>query len=370
MLPDKIENILADLSTVFTPNEILIASPDFDPQQRRTDLPMIAYRAVPDQRDWFLTAGDYFAAASQAEEHDIANVLLLGPDASSLPLSAIRQMAEVLWAGADLTVPSYSLGPHEGLVNSGLLYPITRALFANVRFPLVADAGMSKRMALRMKTIAQRHATLSQPDTVVWPVAEAAVAALAVRQIDAGSRFLRAPDVADFNALFIEVAGALFLDIEAKASFWQRTRARVMATGMQSSPVDYNDDDGELSSMVEAFRLAYNNLQEIWSLVLPPQSLLALKKLSISEPSVFSMPRELWARIVYDFALAFHLRTLNRGHLLGALTPLYLAWAASMLRSTHDQATSAAHHEETAIAFEREKPYLVSRWRWPDRFNP
>ena len=32
---------------------------------------------------------------------------------------------------------------------------------------------------------------------------------------------------------------------------------------------------------------------------------------------------------VFDFILAYRLRTINRGHLLGALTPLYLAWVAS-----------------------------------------
>ena len=68
--------------------------------------------------------------------------------------------------------------------------------------------------------------------------------------------------------------------------------------------------------------------------------------------------------------LAFHLRSLNRGHLLGAFTPLYLAWVASTLATVTDDASAAAHREETAVAFEREKPYLVARWRWPDRFNP
>ena len=43
------------------------------------------------------------------------------------------------------------------------------------------------------------------------------------------------------------------------------------------------------------------------------------------------MADDLWVRIVYDFILAYRLRTLNRGHLLGALTPLYLAWVASHL---------------------------------------
>jgi len=65
------------------------------------------------------------------------------------------------------------------------------------------------------------------------------------------------------------------------------------------------------------------------------------------------------------------LRTINRGHLLGALTPLYLAWVASHLRrSAGDAAAAALHVEETAAAFVAEKPYIVSRWRWPDRFNP
>ena len=41
------------------------------------------------------------------------------------------------------------------------------------------------------------------------------------------------------------------------------------------------------------------------------------------------MPESLCARIVFDFLLAHRLRTINRGHLLGALIPLYLAWVAS-----------------------------------------
>ena len=109
--------------------------------------------------------------------------------------------------------------------------------------------------------------------------------------------------------------------------------------------------------MLQAFRLAHTNLEEIWSLVLPPQSLLGLKRLAQTDGAAFRMPESLWARIVYDFLLAHRLRTINRGHLLGALIPLYLAWAES-------------HIEAVAAAFEAEKIYMVSRWRWPDRFNP
>ncbi|HEY5055314.1 MAG TPA: hypothetical protein VII58_04090, partial [Acidobacteriaceae bacterium] len=123
-----------------------------------------------------------------------------------------------------------------------------------------------------------------------------------------------------------------------------------------------------------SFRLAYANLHEIWALVLPPNSLLGLKKLSQLTSESFRMSDSLWARIVYDFILAYRLRALNRGHLLGALTPLYLAWVASHLLQTTPGAPDfippEKHIEAVATAFETDKPYLVSRWRWPDRFNP
>jgi hypothetical protein len=122
--------------------------------------------------------------------------------------------------------------------------------------------------------------------------------------------------------------------------------------------------------MLDSFRLAFTNLQEIWSLVLPPQSLLGLKHLSVMPAADFRMPDSLWARVVYDFALAWRLRTLNRAHLLGALTPLYLAWVASHLTLIRNGTPPERHIEEQAQIFETDKPYFVSRWRWPDRFNP
>ena len=81
------------------------------------------------------------------------------------------------------------------------------------------------------------------------------------------------------------------------------------------------------------------------------------------------MPDSLWARIVYDFLIAFRLRTINRGHLLGALIPLYLAWVAGHFNVIASGTSAERHIEAVAAAFEADKPYLVSRWRWPDRFN-
>jgi hypothetical protein len=124
--------------------------------------------------------------------------------------------------------------------------------------------------------------------------------------------------------------------------------------------------------MIESFQLGNRDLQEIWGLVLPPSTLVELRKLSRLPPGQFRVPDDLWVRIVYDFALGHHLRTINRDHLLRSMTPLYLAWVASYALDLETAGTTALEQrlERLAVAFESGKPYLVSRWRWPDRFNP
>jgi hypothetical protein len=105
--------------------------------------------------------------------------------------------------------------------------------------------------------------------------------------------------------------------------------------------------------------------------VLPPVSLFELKRLTRLAPEQFQMPDELWARVVYDFALAFRLRRIGRSHLLGALTPLYLGWVASYAQEVAHATVIEADErvERLARVFEENKPYFVSRWRWPDRSN-
>jgi glucosylglycerate synthase len=70
--------------------------------------------------------------------------------------------------------------------------------------------------------------------------------------------------------------------------------------------------------------------------------------------------------------LAHRLRTISRDHLLKSMTPLYLAWVASYAHAlaTEGGAASELRLERLSVAYESSKSYLVSRWRWPDRFNP
>jgi len=357
------------IKTAFPSEHILIATgaPDIEPQKAPT-LTVLPYKTQRAEPGWVLTAADYSAAANTALEHGAGTILLLSSSAASANIPLLRGLAaSVHDKKIDLAVPRFALGPNNGLVSAALFHPLTRALFGtNIHLPLPVEAAFSTRMAQRLAMLKPHQPA----QKFLWPVAEAAIAGFSVCELETDATPPTPPD-SDFNALFNSVAGSLFADIDAKAAFWQRSRAVVSRTSTTPEAENVGEVSAEIESMIENFHLAQANLQEIWSLVLPPQTRLELKRLSKLPSNAFAITPSLWARIVYDFVLAFHLRTLNRGHLLGAMTPLYLAWVASRLRMTENNAKLAPQsHEQTATAFEMEKSYLVSRWRWPDRFNP
>lgn len=356
---------------------ILLAHPALPamPEERlRNDLVRsVSYTPAGDTGTmWLQTAADYRVARDLMVEHQCTCCLMLGAEAQGVnPDTLLAMIDTVLRGEADLAVPCYETEINEALLNSALLYPLTRSIYgADVRMPLPVDLAMSARMCERMG----QAATKALPGTLMWPVAEAAAAGFSFAEIASQRRPQLPHSDIDLNGIISLIGGALFTDVESKAQFWQRTRPvpEIKHIG-QNAPitaVNGEPDKSEAAALIDNFRLGYGNLHEIWALVLPPNSLLGLKKLSLMQAENFRMSDALWVRVVYDFVLAHRLRTINRGHLLGALTPLYLAWVATYILECHSPEEAKRHVEALALAFEADKPYLVSRWRWPDRFNP
>ena len=373
MPPDQLESVLSSLTAHIPAEDLLIATPDPLPAESYPGLRIIAVPAT--NASFTFTAVDFANAWQLVQANDAMAVLMLGPESHSLESTAIHALASaVVNSAIDLAVPCYDLPPHTGLVASAILYPLTSALFApRLRFPLAIDLCLSLRMVERLGGVAQRFISINQGDAILWPVDEAALAGFTIGQVDVGSRAIPQPVGTDLNSILPLVTGSLFYDIDAKASFWQRFRQATppgIPRPLNTPEPLSTDAAADMAGRIQAFRVAHTNLEEIWRLVLPPNSLIGLKRLSVADGADFRLPDNLWARIVYDFLLAYRLRTINRGHLLGALIPLYLAWVASHINITAAGAVPESHIEAVAAAFEADKTYLVSRWRWPDRFNP
>ncbi len=279
--------------------------------------------------------------------------------------------APVLEQGFDLALPCYVETRLGSLINHSIVHPIVRALYGKrIRYSMAIDAAFSAQMVERLSQIDPKTKRLRSQ---LWITADAICSGLNICQVNIPVGPPHPPEAADVSTILALVLGRLFQDLERNTAFWQRPSvSQSVATFGEPSAEKPEDSAVDVQRLLETFQLGYRNLKEIWSVALPPAAFLELKKLTTLNAAAFHVPEDLWARIVYDFALAYRQRSINREHLLRALTPLYLAWVASFAIEAKDVPTGAvlSIRERVALAYEKQKPYLVSRWRWPDRFNP
>lgn len=269
----------------------------------------------------------------------------------------------------DLVAPCYARHPFEGMINRAIVYPLVRALYGQpIRNPLGPDFGISSRLLQRVAG-APRARLHPLPSLA----AEAITNGMALCQAHLGPRIYANPDLPNLSSLLAQVLGPLFLDVERYAAHWQRTR-EPRAIPEFGKPMDVAGPESsvDVSRLIDSFQLGARNLQEVWGIILPPSTLVELRKLSRGGPAAFRMPDVTWAHVVYDFALAHRVRTISRDQMLRALTPIYLGWVASYSLELENASPEAVEQrlERLCVAYEETKAYFVSRWRWPDRFNP
>jgi hypothetical protein len=170
-----------------------------------------------------------------------------------------------------------------------------------------------------------------------------------------------------------QVLGTVFHEMEHHAPRWQRIRGscEVATLGEEQLPGETSPPP-PAAPLVEAFALGRSDLLALWSAILPPNALYALRRIPVEPPGTLRFPDALWARIVYDFAVGWRTKVMDRTQLLRSLTPLYMGWLAGFVNEVGpvDRTAKEARVEVLCQAFETEKPYLISRWRWPDRFTP
>jgi hypothetical protein len=268
----------------------------------------------------------------------------------------------------DLVTPCYARHPFEGMINRAIVYPMVRALYGKrIRNPWGPDFGVSSALQERLMELPRGRA-----HPVASLAAEAATSGMKICQSHLGARLYPPPDWTNLSSLLAQILAPLFLDVERYAPHWQRAR------GSQPVPefgepiyVAGPKNAADVTRLIESFQLGVRNLTEVWSIILPPSTLVELRRMARQGAAGFRMPDETWARIVYDFALAFHVRAMSRDQILRAITPLYLGWVASYTLELDSLAPEAVEQrlETLCLAYESSKSYLVSRWRWPDRFN-
>jgi hypothetical protein len=276
----------------------------------------------------------------------------------------------------DYVAPVFARHPYEGALSKGVVYPVIRALYGvHLRQPAAAEFACSGALADYWLRTDVWGRTGAQAGIDIWLTAAAAIGNFRIAEALLGVRAHHAhgEEGLDLPATIVQVVGALFADVERNARVWQRPQVReaVRPPDSPNAALPTEAPAVDPDRLVDAFRLGYRELRDIWTWVLPPRTLVELKKLLEVPARDFRLDDELWARVVYDFAVGYRVRSVARDHLLRSMAPLYSGWLASYVGEVRDAGREAADRRIDALAgaFERQKPYLIARWRWPERLR-
>jgi hypothetical protein len=281
------------------------------------------------------------------------------------PGRAAALVEPVLKDGHGLVLPMYTRTRYEGTLTHALVVPLVRALWGRrLAHPMAEEFACSGEAAAAFLEAEAWETGLARQGLEFWLPVAAIQAGVVVSQAGVGQRPATDGPPAPLGATVGRVAGALFALAEQTESHWLEVRGSesVPASGPEPPPREGGGpvDPGRL---LAGFRQGVRDLLEIWVRILAPDTLVDVLALADLDEIQFS--DRLWARVVYDFLLAWRFRVAHRGHVAQSLAPLYLGRTASLMLETRGKPATAvaAVGERLARGFEDEKAYLVDRWR-------
>jgi hypothetical protein len=329
------------------------------PMGERAEVP---FHGVPGRGDALRTI---LAVAHRLSAHVL---VLLESDVTTISDEwPFRLCGPVRESGADWVAAAYVRHRYDGTITRLLLSPLLRALYGRrLHQPLGGQQALSARLVEHL-LVHPRWNWTGRDVTDVWIVGTAIADGFSVWEVPLGPyRVQSATRSQDLPRMVSQSLGAVFTVMDRHEDLWLETRGSELVPGYADVPPALTEPlDVDVERMVEAFRLGRRDLTTIWEHVMTPETLGDVLALDASDAGRVQFPDDLWARVVYDFALGHHYGVVHREHLLRSLVPLYLGRTAAFIVSTRQRSASAteAHVEAVGAAFERQKPYLVERWR-------
>jgi glucosylglycerate synthase len=307
-------------------------------------------------------------AVGVARRLGVRALLVLEADVTSVRGEWLERLARpVLEQGADLVMPVHARHRYDGTITNLVLAPLVGALFGRrLHQPLSGPRALSARLLERLAG-ETRWPESGRSTADLWIAGTAVAEGLSVHEARLGRwRVESSTRTTDLPTMVAETLGAVFAVMDEYEDLWLQVAnwLPVPAEGPAVLPSD-EPVQIDVDRMVGAFSRGLRDLGTIWEHVLAPETLGDVLSLETDDLERFRFPDDLWARVVYDFALGHHWSVVYRDHLLRSLVPLYLGRTAALVLATRRQDAAAVESALDAVAdaFEREKSYLVDRWR-------
>lgn len=298
-------------------------------------------------------------------------VVMVDADLKTITPSWIRYLAEPVLDGFDYVSPIYVRHKYDGTITNHIAYPMLRSLCGlRVRQPIGGDFGFSGKYAraLLSERLWNEHTAHFGID--IWMTTIAIARKFEVCQAFLGSPKGHKPKdpAADLGPMFTQVVGTLFALMQEFEYVWKEVRdsrpSSVFGFGLGVGS-DVADVQLDTDNLFRSLRAGLDEHVEVLDRVLSNGVRGAVGDWrSFAAEGDVTFGTDLWARILFDFAVAHRNRTVPIEALIHALIPLYHGRVLAYFNRTRDMDTREAEEylENISRTFEAEKPYLVERW--------
>jgi len=295
--------------------------------------------------------------------------VVVDSDLRSITPEWIRLLGEPVWKGSyGFVAPYYIRHKYDGTITNNLAYPLTRALYGRrIRQPIGGDFGFTGSLALIYSHMDVWQSDIAKFGIDIWMTTTAITEGFRVCQSAMGVKVHNVKDPgSDLGSMFTQVASTIFYLMGEHEVKWMQVRGstsiRIFGDIRYEEPASMEIN---VENLVDHFQAGFAEYREVWERVLDPAVFMELALAARSREEDFSLPEGVWARAVYDFAVAYNFDCgLTRREVVEALIPVYCGRTADFAMRARNMSNLEAEQmvERQAEAFELLKPYLVERW--------
>jgi hypothetical protein len=122
--------------------------------------------------------------------------------------------------------------------------------------------------------------------------------------------------------------------------------------------------DVSTDALFSSFVKGFDEYGALWEKIIPQSELKEVGKTREMEKDQFYYPSDLWARILFNFAIAYRNNEIPTENIIEAMIPFYHSRILSFVNKTGDMDIKECEEYFEAInrVFENEKYYLIKRW--------
>lgn len=301
---------------------------------------------------------------------DAKAIVILDGHTESVTPAWVPALADlILTDRADLVMPRYHWPLPEGALSDLIFYPLFRALWGvGVRHPAAGDAALSSRLAQAVLDQDVWQTEVARFGLEVWLSTVAITQDWHLAQTALGEKQYRPRRQSrHFPTVFRDAVGVMFRQLELRQAFWPSVTSFDSAPTLTQFAEKHSAEptaETDYEPLIDALAMGWTEYRHLWRRVMLPENLAAVEALAHQAVDRFHFPPQLWARIVYDFAIVYNKGERDPNRVVDALYPLYQGRLASFwqevagLTGVGREGTVAAQ----AVEFEHARDYLIKRW--------